>query len=135
MTKIKTAELTGAALDWAVAIAMGWLKQIAITDYGDGQEEVFFFHPVRDDQDEVVHAGGDRWKPSTDWSVGGPIIEREGISIDQRKGEPCRAFIGKPINQAFAMFAPHGEPLTAAMLCFVASRLGDEVDVPDELIS
>lgn len=67
---------------------------------------------------------------STDWSQGGPIIEREFISLDPFDDHPrwCATIPCYPYNQ-------HGHtPLVAAMRSYVASKLGDEVEVPDELI-
>ncbi len=102
---MKTSELTGAALDWAVAMAENW-------------------------------AGADfEVKPySIDWAQGGPIIEREEISVDVSQTGTAPetkwvAIITKG-NEAWV----HGPtPLIAAMRCYVASKLGDEVEVPDEL--
>lgn len=93
---MKTSELTGAALDWAVA------KCEALT------------YPQR------------LAKYSTSWAQGGPIIEREGISITQFGG----TWKANTVYQS-AVIGP--TPLIAAMRCYVASKLGDEVDVPKEL--
>lgn len=111
--KIKTAELTGAALDWAVATANGDYPQ------WDAEWEVFYA------------ANGDDMDYSTDWAQGGPIIERERIRIDcpwnpgpfeaECKIDGVTAWTNGPTV------------LIAAMRCYVASKLGDEVDVPDEL--
>jgi hypothetical protein len=68
---------------------------------------------------------------STDWSKGGPIIEREGIAMwpDEEEG----GFFASSNEGAGADY--HGPtPLIAAMRCFVASRLGEEVDIPDDLL-
>lgn len=97
---MKTAELTGAALDWAVAKCEGLRTYI-----------------------EVVEG----FKPSTDWAQGGPIIEREQISL---------VCMGDCLE---ATYSPHtapvyGEtPLIAAMRCYVANKLGEDVDIPEEL--
>jgi hypothetical protein len=123
---MKTSELTGAALDYAVQLALGipsgW---------------VLFIHPVTGkatlnrstgnapcEFDEVALAY------STDWAQGGPIIEREKISI--------RQWVNVPVVHAYM---PEGEwksdaisPLTAAMRCYVASKLGDEVEIPEKLL-
>ena len=69
---------------------------------------------------------------STDWAQGGPIIERERISfvspnevIDEWEAiHPTQMH-----NESYGT-----TPLIAAMRCFVASKLGDEVDVPDEIL-
>lgn len=62
---------------------------------------------------------------STDWAWGGPIIEREGIDLYQ---SGCwAAEVGGANRQEGRT------PLVAAMRCYVKSRLGNEVNVPDEL--
>jgi hypothetical protein len=70
------------------------------------------------------------FKPSTDWDQGGPIIEREGIRLHRsHTGEwwaSPEVDPHRPISGA--------TPLVAAMRCFVAEVLGDEVDIPAELM-
>lgn len=108
--KIKTSELSGAALDWAVAKCDG----IALVD------GCIF---TKDPDDEQV-----LFVPSSDWAQGGPIIERESIAL-----LPSGDW-GAVKNLAFLTPTHHGPtPLIAAMRCYVAFKLGDEVDVPDEL--
>lgn len=121
--KVKTADLIDLSLDWAVAECLG-ATRIQLYEYSGRRM-------VRVSLPEGIHAP---WEPSRYWGQGGPIIEREHISVDNRKGDPCRAFKGTPVHYEFSMFAPEGQPLIAAMRCFVASRLGDEVDIPEELL-
>jgi hypothetical protein len=66
------------------------------------------------------------FNPPTNWAQGGPIIEREMISIEWT-GEDWMAYIFHDEE----CFGP--TPLIAAMRCYVASKLGDEVEVPEEL--
>ena len=105
---IKTSELTGAALDWAVATEQGWYD---LHDKNLSREWHSFHRP----------------KYSTDWAHGGPIIEREKINLiftdDQWEADTSADCFG---------FG--GTALKAAMRCYVASKLGDEVDAPDDLI-
>jgi hypothetical protein len=104
--KIKTSELTGAALDWAVAACehnVGWEPE--------GEDRDFY---------------------SSDWSQGGPIIEREGISVD-RMGRAWTADIADSVGGYIEHTESGPTPLIAAMRCYVASKLGDDVDVPEEL--
>ena len=122
---MKTANLIGPALDWAVAIALGHNKQDVITDFG-----VYI-------RIKTQPAGMLTFCPSTDWSQGGPIIEREGIELspftDSTSNGPIRLWVATRYER-FAMFEEQGPtPLIAAMRCFVTSRLGDEVDIPEEL--
>ena len=64
------------------------------------------------------------------WEFGGPIIDKEEIDtmkvgVNQWRG---RIEGGNPVSG----YGP--SPLIAAMRCYVASKLGDEVDVPEELL-
>jgi hypothetical protein len=110
--KIKTNELTGAALDWAVAKCEG----IGLGPRGF----VVYYH-----EGEPA-----MWQPSTDWAQGGPIIEREGIRIVKVAPTVWGAVYssGDIGREHFA-----STPLIAAMRCYVASKMGDEVEIPEEL--
>ena len=70
----------------------------------------------------------DAYLPSTDWAQGGPIIERERICLIDQGGDYWQALWGW--KEAFGP-----TPLIAAMRCYVASKLGDEVEVPNEIVS
>ena len=115
---MKTSELTGAALDWAVQIAEGYV------------------------QPDPIDFARNCFKPSTDWAQGGPIIEREGITLGRTEQ---KSYVGQPpwvsyllehlFMDEYEHEYQHGDtPLIAAMRCYVASKLGDDVDVPEELI-
>ncbi len=76
----------------------------------------------------AVHGDSDIHPYSTDWADGGPIIEREGIEL------LCESLGFRWV--AMPQKGPEWRgptPLIAAMRCYVASKLGDEVDVPEEL--
>jgi len=112
--KLKTSELTGAALDWAVAKCEGAYTPGVDTDI-DGTKR--------------INCGGMYPEWSTDWAHGGPIIEREGIEL-VTVSHDWRA----TINSEDGWLREYGPtPLIAAMRCYVASKLGDIVEVPREL--
>ena len=113
---IKTNEIDGAALDWAVAKCEEYPMDI----WYDEDE----LPMVRDD--EVPE-----WKPSTDWAQGGPIIEREIAKIERFSDALWEATAFTKNAQDFVHSGP--TPLIAAMRCYVASKLGDIVEIPDEL--
>ena len=135
--KIKTTELTGAALDWAVAKCEGILEPI----HGEPQPRVVFYSDqwqryMRLNPPPQVYYT-DRYEPSTDWSQGGPIIERERITInyDNLDGTgPCKAYYLSTLFEEEEGWHQYGPtPMIAAMRCYVASKLGDEVEIPEEL--
>jgi hypothetical protein len=104
---MKASDLTGRALNWAVATCEGY----------KGQPEW------------VARQSN----ASIDWDQGGPIIEREGIGF--RRGYSDESGFNGWVAQRWAqdttVFEEGPTPLIAAMRCYVASKLGDEVDVPD----
>lgn len=111
--KIKTSELTGGALEYAVAVSKG-------------------YQPFTDGISWIIDVGGTYVRVpyySTDWRQAGPIIERERIELVPN-GDEWGAFAGGDEH------IPHEgpTPLIAAMRCYVATKLGDEVDVPEELV-
>lgn len=110
--KIKTSELTGLALDWAVAESEGNVR----LQY-DSREGLIISNVL----------GWIPYRPSVAWVQAGPIIEREKISIWTDGEWHARDFI----DVSLVVDGP--TPLIAATRCYVASRLGDEVEVPDEL--
>ncbi len=63
---------------------------------------------------------------STDWAQGGPIIEREQIALYLGGDDEWMADDGWKR-------ATGPTPLVAAMRGYVAMKLGDEVEIPEEL--
>jgi hypothetical protein len=116
---MKTIELKGAALDWAVMKAEG-PDSFAATVYYDGDTPLCI-----DDQCDVPEI----WSPSTDWSQGGPIIERERITVDAREHGTLWVAHSRQVGQD-GITGP--TPLVAAMRCYVASKLGDEINFLSE---
>lgn len=106
---MKTSELTGLALRYAVALAGDW-------------------NGARSHCNLVTMPGVQAYRPDLLWEHGGPIIERERLHL-------------KPVDDTYRCYDYNATvwqygptPLIAAMRCFVASKLGDEVDVPEELL-
>lgn len=124
--KIKTSELTGAALDYAVSLITNpewtdedrWYNTLGYVDTGNPDDEPYM--------------------PSENWAQGGPIIERMEIGI--KRHAPCSAGREWEASPSITAKGAGGRwgygptPLIAAMRCYVASVIGDEVEIPDELI-
>lgn len=112
---MKTSELQGAALDWAVAKC-------------EGRDQFFSLNqPTHKEHCFSLMAY------STDWAQGGLIIEREGINLRALSGALWEAETWSAGGGQYLLDGP--TPLTAAMRCYVASKLGDEVEVPDGLVT
>ena len=131
--KIKTSELIGPALDWAVAKALGILRSDTIQMYAGGPYVEGLlpsgYCPVAESAFDIpLH----KIKYSTDWSQGGPIIERERLNLSPTSTDIWDCWPDFGMSDELWQRGP--TPLVAAMRCFVASKLGDEVEVPEELL-
>jgi len=105
--RVKVNGASGVQLDWMVTYAL----------YGEQAHYIYKHSKVRNQY-------------SANWGHAVPIIEGEGISI----AAPSL------MRETWVGFSPSCEveangptPLIAAMRCLVASRLGDVVDVPEEI--
>ena len=112
--KVKVSEASGIVLDWMVAKSLP-----------DDTWRVYF------DEDTGEKLCHDDWEipefsPSTDWAQGGPIIEREKLELRHANTGMYASYLKGP-----TWFGP--TPLIAAMRCFCDSRLGETVEVPDDL--
>lgn len=118
--KIKVSEASGPVLDWMVA------KAQALEVYIDDGVVCLKGQPFDDN--------GHYWLPTQNWAQGGPIIEREGISLWNKTNSTTISSMcwnAKSERYVHSGFGP--TPLIAAMRCYCVSRLGEIVEVPDEL--
>lgn len=159
--KIKTNELIGPALDWAVAKCEGYNPGvITVEEMVQEQLEAERQHANRADVLEylntvfraactpklcnvdpdgfkavyVVHYGGRSWPLafSTDWAQGGPILDRELIDVYTQY--PCSGPVVWYGRHKGRIKGVGPTALIAAMRCFVSYKLGDAVEVPEELL-
>ena len=128
---MKTSELKGIALDWAVAKA--------------GGSEICYFldDPFGNDPwltkdglpDQPLHS----YTPSLNWVQGGLIIEREklGVWFSENSVDEEGNLLGVAEWYAEDKGGDHvrtgATPLIAAMRCYVASKLGDDIELPEEI--
>lgn len=124
--KVKTAEATRAVLDWLVSTCENMHPQVLHVPGQFG----------------ILHAAG-QFCYSTDWRLAGPIIEREGIdlycNVATNPTHQDPAWRGSWRTRYCSMgrggdFSYGETALIAALRCYVASKLGNEVDVPIELM-
>jgi hypothetical protein len=129
--EVKTAELNGAALEWAVAKAEGWnplLMPIGRTEYSVGVTAV----------DLEGSVTGFACRYSTDWSQGGPLIAKHRIDLTFDRDGLVFAYLCDedglelPSSNKWEVFGP--THLIAACRAIVASVLGETVSVPKELV-
>ena len=142
---IRTADLTGAVLDWAVAVAEG-KDYSACKDWGNAG--------VNDlGRCSIAHRnwnGAKYFEPSKNWGHGGPIIDRENIGISPPTSRVHRNGGYSPgwgpsgywsattwhagVNGKRSIMLHESSALIAAMRCYVESKLGESIDVPQHVV-
>lgn len=123
MKTIKVSEATDIQLDWLVAKALG--LNVYIPAYADSPWL-------------MARSGTFDYRCpdfSTDWSDGGPVMEQERLAPEPLLDSNCVLIKWRCRNwkgDGSDFYGP--TPLIAAMRCYVASKFGEEVEVPDELV-
>lgn len=134
MIEVKTTELIGPALDWAVAHATKawewaheWFPTMTldptfrgVTDSApNGYVSLMPRNPMRQ--------GFEAFEPSTDWAQGGRLIDKHVTALNQAGTHTWWAHSEDRLG--------NGETaLIAACRAIVAAKLGDTVSVPRELM-
>lgn len=120
--KIKTSELIGDALDWAVGTAYGE-KLVVVEGLPPGRK--VFVVPRR-----LRFA----YRPSRSWGLGGRLLEVERIAVQPHHDDTQPWEANGTSDETGALFFMYGDtPLVAICRCYVAIKLGGKVEVPDEL--
>jgi hypothetical protein len=113
---VETCKLCGIVLDWAVA-KCETDRSRPVGSFLDGV---------------VVHPELSRFHPSASWTQAGPIIEREQINLIWSSDHPVRATVYQ--GGEIWVDADGPSPLIAAMRCYVQTRFGHKLDIPDYII-
>ena len=141
VVQLRVEELTGVQLDACVAHALG--LGFRICNSAEGR----FLRTGRAGSFDLCTEG---FRPSSDWAVGGPIIEREKIAVyhvaEAMRPETAwvagtnlrveEGFCGSeltgsdPDTLELDNAASGPTPLAAAMRAYVTSKFGDTVELP-----
>jgi hypothetical protein len=123
--KLKTSELTGKALCYSVTMLemphLVWGETIGLHHASDQIVVPELKEPLC-------------YSPYMGWEQCGPIIEREKIGVVP-SDDDANVWIGSVYEPEWRCNRTGPTPLIAAMRCYVASKLGDEVEIPDELFT
>ena len=140
---MKVSSLMGIALDYAVAVCEGG------TNFHFDTVATYWI-TINGKDWALNKSWAQSFTPSTDWSQGGPIIEREDINLirtdsDDYEVLPWAAEKGMQrrdrwheagyMYYQFVSTLDYGPtPLIAAMRCYVTSKLGDNIEIPEGLL-
>lgn len=133
MIEVKTAELSGPALDWAVAHATKawewaheWFPTMTLDPTFNGIADISHNGCVSLIPRNPMRQGFEPFTPSTDWAQGGRLIESRITALIQEADKLWWAHAGDRIGYGT-------EPLVAACRAIVAANIGDVVSVPKEV--
>lgn len=118
---MKTSELIGPALNWATSEAQDLNYEVYEGRVLTGSTII----------DPEGLGWDEEYDPATDWSQAGPIIDREKIRTQPSLDAPDIWLAQQGFGTGKYCYGP--TLLIAAMRCFVASKLGDDVEIPEEL--
>lgn len=131
-TEVKTSELSGPLLDWAVAIASAQpvviIPWAGKSDASTGHKMKYHWHRLFVD----VDVDREEWSPSIDWAQGGPLIQKHNVWLAAPYGDR------RCWNASYHTSQDHQDgdtALIAACRAIVSAKLGDVVSVPVELIT
>jgi hypothetical protein len=125
--KHKTSELEGAFLDAAVAMAERFPNMALVV--GDGAPPF----PRYQWRKRLGSGNPPRSIPSfsSDWAIGGPIIERERIIFDDPTWfDEGAGWFAHVAGRTRVTYGNGQTMLIAAMRAYVDSKFGDEVELP-----
>lgn len=130
--EVTTQDLSGAALDWAVAQIDEVKTAMLAVKSQEAKKPFALFGSLA----LAVGGGEEGYSPSSCWHCGGPLIEKYGVDLS---APPCidrNREIGwqaRPDDGATRWHS--GETaLIAAMRSIVAAKIGNSLSVPKELV-
>ena len=117
MIKVKVSELTGAALDYAV--------EIAIHDISPTAKHAFAWQYQNEERKDY----------SSNWSHGGPLIEKHDVCLAIVQGQWYAAFDPGYKLSEWDDAGSGDTPLLAACRAIVTEKLGETIQLPSRLLS
>ncbi|WP_240224640.1 phage protein NinX family protein [Rheinheimera hassiensis] len=129
MRSVNVSELTGEALDWAVATCEGLPIVHDPMGFRSGSEAGYWIWD-QTPSGRMTKIGRGFFSPSTNWAQAGAIIEREKLSLASPN----------PIHDNWCAMTwcckakqDGNTALIAAMRCYVQLKLGLTIDVPSNI--
>ena len=120
--EVKTSELVGKALDWAVGQTEEF-KVVVAKLSGSAWVRI-----------EEQPRYGHHYKPSTDWAQGGPLIDKYRPDLQTTSSSELVVYLNNDVSDPGPLIDGRGETyLVAICRAIVTAKLGDVVQVPVEL--
>jgi len=133
--EVRAADLSGAALDWAVANANGFAVQVRpyaeFCNASTGHKVKVRYHRVWYEFDSDL----EEYSPSADWAQCGFLIDKYRPDVQTNRDGQIAAYLNNSLSDTEPLAIGRGDAyLVAVCRAIVAARLGDTVQVPAELV-
>jgi hypothetical protein len=135
--KVNVSGLSGRALNYAVAV-VEWGEPTEISRNGAFETTTFWWdhegvrsHLIRT---KDISSIGENFSPSSNWAHGGRLVEKYCMSIDYMRSDENFVSCCAGNEVVSHDWACDENPLTAICRAVVLFKIGDEIDIPDELI-
>lgn len=141
MAIVNTADLIGKPLDWVVAKVLNLPLRLDPMGFGrdaPGSPEAgwWIWHSPTDGTPGRFQRVGTDFSPSANWQQAGEVFMLEAIGFFLLDGVWHAGTSWEFFESA--AFAHHRQTgptqLVAALRCFVSLRIGEQVEVPDEML-
>lgn len=127
LIEVKTADLVGEALGWAVGKTEGLDLELVGPAYNNPWRVFARYRATVTERTE-------RYNPWENWALGGPLIEKRMVSLHCPQSTDD-VWAGWVITDKGEFCQAGDSALIAACRAVVAAKLGDTVQVPKELIT
>jgi len=129
--RVNVSTLTGEALDWAVATCEDRNIMRDPMGFKSGSESGYWIWEEKTNNHiDTAQLIGRNYSPSKNWLQGGEIIERENVSL----ASPSPVSDHWTAMTNMSTHKQHGDTaLIAAMRCYVETKMGGEIDIPNSL--
>lgn len=124
LIEVKTADLSGEALGWAVGTAEGLDLFLAPPQYGNPWRVFARYQATATGHER-------RYNPWEDWALGGPLIDKHNAMV---RGFPNQLYADRPIARVSAKWVDGTTNLIALCRAIAKAALGYTVQVPKELM-
>lgn len=135
MLKVNTSELSGAALDWAIAVQEGRTVVLDPMAFKTGSQSGYWIWEEKEENKKNIYQIiGLDYSPSSNWEQAGTLMERYNVypscyhGCDENNLNKYQA--GEDVS-----WCRGDTPLVAVMRSLVRAKVGDEIYIPEGLVA
>ena len=95
-------------------------------------KSIYAYGKVSEKTHQIYQSKREYWCPCENWLQAGLIISQEKICLAIDSDDGGQEWQARPAWYGVTRFGP--TPLIAVVRCYIASKLGDVIDIPEEYL-